>query len=79
MRERGEERGGEKLDTDNLAATFFSSFLSLWRKPQERKSTGQKAHWITFELHLHRPAGFPWIHTGVYFRINVVANLWIYQ
>lgn len=51
--QRGGERGrktlgisregrGKKLDTANLAVTFFPSFLSLWKKTQEKKRQGDK-------------------------------------
>lgn len=76
--QRGGERGrktlgisregrGKKLDTANLAVTFFPSFLSLWKKTQEKKKArGQKLGWITFVcicIALQDSQAGPWIYT----------------
>lgn len=77
VQQRERERGGEKLDTDNLRRNFFSSFLSPWKKPQATKKKKKKKsrrpkkkpytglHFICIATQKLSQSG-PWIHTRFY-------------
>lgn len=52
------EEGRGKVGHGQSCRNFFSSFLSPWKKPQD-KSTVQKTHWITIQLAYIDPRDFP--------------------